>query len=100
MVGLNLEGSNKIFEQPKSVDAVPEASVIPTVEGVEQSSTEPSKDVEAHDQEKGPKMTIDDSEAAGEPRTEVHPTDKVESFTPTHAEEQGTPSGVCSFHEL
>lgn len=100
MVGLNSEGSNEIFEQPKTVGAVPEAPAIPTVEGVEQSSAEPPKGVEAYDQEKGPKMAIGDSEAAGEPRIEVGPTDKVESFTPTHAEEQGTPTGVCSFPGL
>jgi hypothetical protein len=95
MDGLNLGGPNEDLEQPKTVDAVSEAPEIPTVEGVE-----PPKGVEACGQDKGPEMTLDDSGAAEEPQNEVgqeYPTDKVGSFAPAHADEQDTPTGVCSF---
>jgi len=95
--------SNEIFEQPKTVVAVSEATDIPTVGGVEKSPVEPPKRVEAHDQDKGPKLAIDDSIEAEGPQTEVaqeRPTAKVESFSPAHAEEQDTPTGMCSFFLL
>jgi len=103
MDGLNLGDPNEIFEQPKTVVAVSEAPDIPTVGGVEKSPVEPSKGVEAYDQDKGPELAIDDSIEAEGPQTEVaqeHPTAKAESFSPAHAEEQDTPTGMCPFSPM
>ena len=91
MDNLDLDGSN---EPPKTVEAVSEAPNLLPIEGVE-----PPKGVEAYDQDKGPEVAIDDSDVAREPQTEMAqglPTDKVESIAFAQANEQHTPSGVCS----
>jgi hypothetical protein len=98
MDGLNLGGPNEDLEQPKTVDAVSEAPEIPTVEGVE-----PPKGVEAYGEDKGPETTLGDSGTAEKLQNEVAqecPTDKVGRFAPAHADEQDTPTGVCSFSHL
>ena len=100
MDGPILERSNDIFEQPETVDAVSEAPDFLTVDGIEQSAVESPKGVEAYDPDKRPEMAIDDSEAAGEPQTEMAQENPIESIAPAQAEGQDTPSGMCSCHLL
>ena len=93
-----MDGSNEIFEPPKTVDTLSEAPALLPVEGIQ-----PPKGVEAYDQDKGPEVAIDDSEVTSGPQTEMaqeRPTDKVESIAPAQADGQDTPTGVCSVYLL
>ena len=91
-----MEESNDIFEQPKTVDALSEAPDLLSVEAIEQSAVEPPKGVEAYGLDKCPELAIDDSEAPGEPQTEMAQGHSIESIAPAQAEGQDTPVGMCS----